>query len=312
MKKWIKRTGYTILVLFILLNVMAIFHAWQFTHFYPEAKPLDLKNLSVGQKVSMLFFGYKFPKSKVTEVPSDPYESVSLVMADGLKISGWLIPVDSSTKAAILFHGHGNQKGSLLDQSAYLRQLGYSTLLIDFRAHGESEGTTCTVGYNETEEVNAAYQFMKGKGYNKIVMYGSSMGAAAVIKAVRDYQLDADKLILEMSFGSLPDAVKGRMRIMGLPGSPLGELLTFWGGVERGYWAFNYSPCDYATDLKMPVLVQWGDKDPRVQRHETECIYNNLAGEKQLVVYEGAGHQSLYKFDAQKWESTVGEFLSKQ
>jgi uncharacterized protein len=312
MKKWFKRAGYTVVVLFILLNVMAIFHAWQFTHFYPDAKALDLKNLTLGQKVKMLFMGYEFPKSVVIAVPDVAYETVNLSMTDALKISGWLIPVDSSTKAAILFHGHGSQKGSLLNQAAYLRQLGYSTLLVDFRAHGDSEGTTCTVGYNESEEVETAFQFMKERGYDDIVLYGSSMGAAAIIKAVHDTDLKAAKLILEMPFGSLPDAVKGRMRIMGLPGSPLSELLTFWGGTEHGYWAFAYSPCDYADELKMPVLLQWGDQDPRVLEHETQCIYQNLSGEKQLVVYKGAVHQSLYKYDASLWEQSVRKFLIEE
>ena len=43
------------------------------------------------------------------------------------------------------------------------------------------------------------------------------MGAAAITRVVREKQLKTTQLILEMPFGSLPDAVKGRMRIMGLP-----------------------------------------------------------------------------------------------
>lgn len=310
MKKWLKRAGYSILVLFILLNVMAVFHAWQFTHFYPDAPVVDLKNLTVGQKVSMLFFGYKFPKSKITRSPEENFETVNLTVNDGLNISGWLIEVDSSNKAVILLHGHGSQKGSLLDQAKYFRKLGYSTLLIDFRAHGESDGTTCTIGYNEIDEVAAAFDFMKGKEYDNIILFGSSMGAAAITRAVREKQLKATQLILEMPFGSLPDAVKGRMRIMGLPASPLSELLTFWGGTEHGYWAFSYSPCEYSKDLLMPVLLQWGDQDPRVQAHEIQCIYQNIPNQKQLVVYSGAGHQSLYKFDSLKWESSIRTFLN--
>jgi pimeloyl-ACP methyl ester carboxylesterase len=306
--KWLKRFGYSVLILFVLLNIMVIFHAWQFTHFYPNAPKIDLKALSLGQKIKMVFVGYEFPKSTINLFPDGDFESVSFTV-DDIKISGWLIRSDSSKNAVILFHGHGSQKGSLLDQARYMRSLGYSTLLLDFRAHGESDGTTCTVGYNETEEVVQAYTFMKEKGFDKIVMFGSSMGAAAVIKAVHENQLAVDKLILEMPFGSLPDAVKGRLRIMGLPPTPLSQLLTFWGGVEHGYWAFGYSPCNYASDLKMPVLLQWGDQDPRVQRHETECIYNNLPGSKRLVVYEGAGHQSLYKFAPEKWEKEISEFL---
>jgi uncharacterized protein len=310
MKKWFKRIGYVVLSLFIVLNVMAFFHAWQFTHFYPKAEAADLKNLTLGQKLNMLFFGYKFPKSVVTTSPAVPYDTISFTVGDGLRISGWLVPADSNTKqAAILFHGHAGQKGSLLDQAMYLRTLGYTTLIIDFRAHGDSDGTTCTIGFDEAEEVEQAHAFMQSQGYDNIVLYGTSMGAAAIIKAMYDKPLPVQGLILEMPFGSLPDAVKGRMRIMGLPGSPVGELLTFWGGAQRGYWAFNYSPCTYAQQLHVPVLLQWGDQDLRVQAHETQCIYDQLPGQKQLVIYEGAGHQSLYAFNPKLWEHSIQTFL---
>jgi uncharacterized protein len=310
MKKWIKRSGYAVLGLFLLLNVMAIFHAWQFTHFYPNAVKIDLKTISLGEKIKILFFGYQFPKATVNVKPDLPFEDVALYTDAKLKISGWLFRNDSTEKGAILFHGHGGTKGSLVKQAQFFHKLGYSVLVIDFRAHGDSDGTTCTVGFKESEEVNVAFNMMKEEGYQDIVLFGTSMGAAAIIKAQMDYNLNAKKIILDMPFGSLPDAVKGRMRIIGLPETPFSQLLTFWGGLEQGYWAFNFSPCEYASTIKCPVLLQWGDQDVRVQRHETECIYNNLTSEKKLVVYEGAGHQALQKFDSEKWEREVSNFLA--
>jgi uncharacterized protein len=314
--KWIKRTTYLFLAFFIFLNVMAIFHAWQFTHFYPNAQKIDLRNLSMGQKVKILFFGYEFPKSEIRERPTIPYDTLSFfTQADQLKISGWLLPNDSTRDAVILFHGHGSSKGSLNGQAGYFHQLGYSVLAIDFRAHGESDGTTCTVGFQESEEVKLAFDFMKKRGFENIVLYGSSMGAAAVIKAQHDFDLPAHKLILEMPFGSLPEAVEGRMRILGLPATPLAQLLTFWGGLLQGYWAFDFSPCEFASSITCPVLLQWGDQDPRVTREETNCIYESIGGNgnggdtKKLVVYEGAGHQNLQKFHPEKWEWEVRGFL---
>lgn len=309
--KWIKRVGYLILILFLVLNVMAIFHAWQFTHFYPNADRIDLKSLGFLGKARILFFGYKFPKSTVTVSPSIDHDEVSLKTQDGLRISAWLSKNDSSANAVVLLHGHGGTKGSLKDQAEFFYHHGYSTLSLDFRAHGESEGTTCTVGYNESEEVKLAFDFMRASGYQKIILFGTSMGAAAIIKAIHDFNLPADRVILEMPFGSLPDAVKGRMRIIGLPPTPFSQLLTFWGGIEQGYWAFNFSPCDYATSIHCPVLLQWGDQDIRVQRFETDCIFNNLNTDKRLVVYEGAGHQTLYNYNPEKWEEAVLTFISK-
>ena len=288
---------------------MAVFHAWQFTHFYPNADRVDLKSLGVAGKAKVLFFGYQFPKSIIRNKPSVPFEELSLTTDEDLRISGWYIKNDSTPNAVILFHGHGGTKGSLTDQANYFNKLGYSTLSIDFRAHGDSDGTTCTIGYKESEEVKLAFDFMREKGHQKITLFGSSMGAAAIIKAIHDYNLDAHKLILDMPFGSLPDAVKGRMRIIGLPPTPFSQLLTFWGGVEQGYWAFDFSPCAYASSITCPVLLQWGDKDVRVQQYETECIFGNIQSEKKLIIYEGAGHQTLYRYDSSRWSREVSEFL---
>jgi esterase/lipase len=57
--------------------------------------------------------------------------------------------------------------------------------------------------------------------------------------------------------------------------------------------------------------LQWGKKDPRVKEAETTAIYANLAGPKELVVYETAGHQSLCVQDHEKWLAAVSSFLNK-
>ena len=97
---------------------------------------------------------------------------------------------------------------------------------------------------------------------------------------------------------------------MGLPEEPIATLLTFWGGVEQGFWAFNLNPEEYVKDIHCPVLQQWGAKDPRVTKEETEDIYKAIGTEKKkLVVYENAGHQSLYDKDSMKWGREVSSFM---
>lgn len=100
--------------------------------------------------------------------------------------------------------------------------------------------------------------------------------------------------------------------MMGLPAEPFGTLVTFWGGVEQGFWAFNFRPCESVKKVYCPVLLQWGKKDPRVTWEETECIFNQLAsGEKKLVVYPTAAHESLFKKEPQRWMDEVSRFLDQ-
>ena len=113
-----------------------------------------------------------------------------------------------------------------------------------------------------------------------------------------------------MPFASLLQAVDSRVKIMGLPQEPISSLLTFWGGVEQGFWAFDHGPAVFVKKIHCPVLLQWGAHDGRVSKEEIDEIYNNIPSEKKLVIYESAAHQSLYLKEPTKWETQVRGFLS--
>jgi pimeloyl-ACP methyl ester carboxylesterase len=112
------------------------------------------------------------------------------------------------------------------------------------------------------------------------VLWGISMGAARITKAMNDYPLQPKKIILEMPFATLMQAAEGRIKMMNLPPQPLASLLGFWGSVEKGIWVFSVKPAEYAKNIAVPTLLQWGKNDPRVQEVETNLIYKNLAGQK--------------------------------
>lgn len=319
MKKLLKRAVYLVLVLFVLLNVMAAFHAHNFTHFYDtqqDGHRFRPENAGFLDKAKAIAFGVKAYKMPVLEKPSVKFNTVYLYTTDSLKLEAWHLvqSVADSSKAkgtVILFHGHGGNKEGVLSESEAFYRMGYNVLLCDFRAHGNSEGNVCTIGYNESSDVKAAFDFISSTGESNIILWGISLGAAAEMKAVAEFDLKPSKMILEMPFGSLVEAVEGRCRIMGVPAQPTAGLLTFWGGVQHGFWAFDLNPEEYAASIQCPVLLQWGEKDIRVSRKETENIYHNLAASnKSLVLYQQSGHQSLFRKEGAKWLHTVAEFLS--
>ncbi len=317
-KKLLKRVGYTTLILFVLLNVMAAFHAYKFTHFYDTKEKRDLfqaEKAGFFEKAGALLFGVKSYKKPIDEFPSFNYQIVRIKTEDELNLEAWHVThpsVDSmATKGTIImFHGHAGNKAGILHEAGSFYKLGYNVLMVDFRAHGNSSGNICTIGFDEAKDVKAAYDHVADSGEKNIIFYGISLGAAAEMKAIKDYNLKPTKMIIEMPFGSLLEAVKGRCRIMGVPTQPISTLLTFWGGVEQGFWAFDHNPEDYAKSIDCPVLLQWGEKDVRVSKIETETIFRNLkTSQKQLVTYSNSGHQNLCTSEPEKWLSSVSKFL---
>jgi uncharacterized protein len=311
--KILRRILRIVVVLFILLNVVAAFHAYKFTHFYTDAAAAKKKpeEMSAWEKTRAILFGITYQKSKNNDEPEIPYSTVRLYTTDSLMIEAWDSQHPLKSKGTVvLFHGHGSSKSKVLDEASYMFSIGYNVFLVDFRAHGGSDGKTCTIGYDEAEEVKLAYEHVRARGEKNVFLWGISMGAAAITRSISEYKLEPQKVILEMPFGTLKQAVKGRVRTMGLPEEPVSTLLTFWGGAEQGFWAFGHDPEDYAKDIHCPVLLQWGAQDPRVTRKETEAVFANLGTDKkQLVVYQSAKHESLYDKEPAKWGRSVETFL---
>lgn len=312
MKKLLRFLVRTALVLFILISIITAFHAYKFTHFYDAAEAPADKTKSGWDITKEILFGAKAYKQNDVMPADTTYEKVYLTTKDKIKLDCWYLkPAGVAKGTVIMFHGHGSKKSSVMDESIGFRKMGYNTFMVDFRAHGNSGGNTSTIGWHETEDVKLAYNFIKGKGETNIVLWGISMGAAAVSKAMDEYNIQPSKVILEMPFASILQAAEGRIKMMNLPAEPLAGFVTFWGGVENGFWAFNMKPAEFVKTIKCPVLLQWGKNDPRVQQSETNLIYANITAPKKLVVYESCAHESLCTKENEKWMKEVNEFLSK-
>ena len=97
----------------------------------------------------------------------------------------------------------------MLGRAKLFHDRGYSTLLIDLQAHGESPGEAITAGYRERLNVIAAIEWIKKRNpKHKIGVVGWSLGGAAALLA--DSQ-DIDALVLELVYPTISEAVDNRI-----------------------------------------------------------------------------------------------------
>ena len=307
--KWI---GNVLLIQLILINISAAFHAYRFTHYYNDDK---IRNQQPSQgkpllRTWRLMTGKKLAKSLIQYYPTIPYDTVQLTMANGKKLEAWYMKADSAKGTVILFHGLNLNKGNVTGEAFEFNSFGYNTMLVDIRAHGNSEGVVNTLGYNESEEVKLAFDHISKKGEKNIILWGMSLGAVIISKAIWQYDIKPQKIILEMPFDRLQDHIRARARISGFPGEPFGFFVTFWTGFEQGYWAYGHKTSRYVKKINCPVLLQWGNSDEYVLKEETDRIFTSInSSQKKLVIYPGAGHVPMLFANASKWHETVSEFL---
>lgn len=296
----------------ILINISAAFHAYRLTHYYDNDKVRN-QEPSEGKiflRTWRMMTGKKLAKSLIQYYPSLPYDTVQLTTKSGLKLESWVMKADSSKGTVILFHGLGSNKGNILGEAFSFLNMNYNVMLVEIRAHGNSQGVVNTIGYDESEEVKLAYNYIQSTGEKNIVLWGMSLGAVIISKAIWQYDLQPKKVIIEMPFDRLEDHVAARARISGFPGEPFGFFVTFWIGVEQGFWGYSHRTSKYVKKINCPVLLQWGTEDDYVKKKEIEKIYSSIgSSSKQLVIYDGAGHGPLVSFDENKWNTTVSSFL---
>ena len=268
------------IILFLLVNLVAFFHAYKFTHFTSAeaVRTVSPENISNVEKLQVILTGVNNPKPLAKKEPSQDYEQVNI--QSNVRLEGWEMEADSAKGTVILFHGYGGEKSSMLDKADVFLELGLNVLLIDFMGSGNSEGNQTTIGFQEAENVKSCYDYLVQRGEKNIYLFGTSMGAVAIMKAIQDYQLAPKAIVLECPFGSLYQTTCARFRIMRVPAFPMAGLLVFWGGIQNGYWGFSHNPAEYAKSVTGPALILYGEKDEKVSRGEINEIFTNLPGPK--------------------------------
>ena len=315
MKKFFKRIGYALLILFVFINAICIWQAFTFTHISTAKISKTTGNKNIIEIKFDRLFGKEHPRQFVIDSLTIPHQTL-YIQSDTIKLAAWYLKhnKDSLYKGTvIMFHGYQSSRSEVIPEATAFYNLGYNVFMIDFRAHGLSTGNACTMGYYEADDVEAAYNFIKATGEKNIIMWGGSMGAAAMVKAMYDDSaVKPSKIIIEKTFGTMTDAVKGLVKnTMHEPAQPISTLLIFWGSVEQGVWMFNMKPTLYVKKINCPALVQWGSDDEHVSKQETEEIYNNLGSlKKKLVIYPNCRHENLLLKQPVLWKSSVTDFLN--
>jgi uncharacterized protein len=306
--------AWILIIQFVLLNISAAFYARKFTQLYsPEEREAVMRNppaQNIFAKTWRLFSGYRFYREGHQGLPDFPYSVVHFYTSDSILIEAWYGHVDSAKGTVILFHGLMGNKSFVIDQARAFLQRGYNVLMPDTRNHGSSGGRATSYGYHEAEEVKIAVDYIKGRGEKNISLWGISMGAVEIMKAVADYKLAVSTLFLEMPFGSLQAHVKARLRNMGFPRQPFGFLITCWIGIESGFYGPGFQVSKYASQIHCNVVLQYGDKDQLVNRKEIDEIYNAIPDEnKELIIYPDAYHESLLNYDAERYKLILDKYL---
>jgi pimeloyl-ACP methyl ester carboxylesterase len=175
---------------------------------------LSLGYLGVGLLVVLWMTGPKRRSPWATPASVGlEYEEVEVLSTDGIRLRSWWVPAEGSSKAAVLVPGWGGYKFEehLLQTLPVYHDAGYSLLMLDLRAQGESDGKRRTLGYREVRDVRGALAWLRRQGYalDQVVLHGWSMGGATALRAAPGTGVAA--VVEEAGYGDLPLLLRGML-----------------------------------------------------------------------------------------------------
>lgn len=247
---------------------------------------------------------------------AQPHEDVYCLSEDGLKLHATYFPRGKSDKLVICFHGYTSEgMKDYIALSNYYMKCGYAMLLVDERAHGQSEGKYIGFGCLDRQDAVRwiAWAIQKCGEEVKILLHGTSMGGATVL----------------MTSGlQLPQQIKGIVSDCGftspkyvfthvlhsmyhLPAFPLIQISDYVNRKKAGY---GMDECNAAREVRkasIPILFIHGDADTFVPCSMCEEIYENCSAPKRKLIVEGAAHAESYYKDTEAYEKALHEFIEE-
>jgi uncharacterized protein len=238
-------------------------------------------------------------------------ESVNFESDSGANVHGWWCPVRNSRGAVLLLPGIRANRLSMVDRARFLHRAGYSVLMIDFQATGETKGDRITFGWKESRDAIAAVNFIRNaEPASRVAVIGSSLGGVATLLATPPLKLDA--LILEAVYPTIEIATTNRLEnYFGPLGRFAAPLLLKQLHMRLAISANDLRPIDHIANVDCPVLILSGEKDRQTRQEDTETLFSRAQSPKQLWFVPKAGHIDLHKAAASEYEPRVLAFLEQ-
>ena len=240
-----------------------------------------------------------------------PAKSVRFPADSESPVHGWLVYGEPGNGVVLLVHSIRSNRLEMLSRSRFLHEQGYSVLLIDLQAHGESPGKRITFGARESENIEAAVAFLRETfPFEQIGAIGVSLGAAAIVLAKHNLNLDA--AVLESLHPTIEEAVENRLKLhLGEYGSVLLPLILFQFSFYLDIPTDELSPITKIDNLNTPLLMISGTHDAHTTLPETERMFAIAREPKEIWIVSGAEHFNMHSYAGRTYEHRVSNFLSR-
>ncbi|MBQ7474466.1 MAG: alpha/beta fold hydrolase [Clostridia bacterium] len=194
------------------------------------------------------------------------------------------------------------------------RRAGCSVLVIDNRAHGESDGKISSLGYREYRDVIEWSRMLHDDfGVGKITLFGICIGAStALFTAVSDKCPDyVDSIGVEGMYVNFYESFVNHMR----EDRPDRRQFPILHGVMLHIWAISGAnvvtdgPVKRISLLKKPILFLHSREDQYSLPEKAELLYDKCKAPKRIVWFDRGKHSRIRINNREKYDDAVIKYI---
>jgi fermentation-respiration switch protein FrsA (DUF1100 family) len=260
--------------------------------------------LATGASAWWLADTFVDPANHAVHLPADFPARTVAIPGRGHAVAGSWLDLGAATPVVLLLHGMRGDRASTLPRARILVDAGFSVLLIDQQAHGETPGERITLGWRESADVRAALDWLREHAAGRrIGVIGISLGGASALLGGEPLRCDA--LVLEAVHPQLGRAVEARV------GRVMAPFLLLQIEPRLGVSVDELDPIRGIASVQAPVLVVGGELDELTTAVETFELYSAAPEPKELWIVDRAVHEDFSRADPAGYREHVVEFLRR-
>jgi pimeloyl-ACP methyl ester carboxylesterase len=245
------------------------------------------------------------------------------IPTDGGAAPAWLFPADGSGERwAIHVHGRGARRQETLRAIPVFHEKGYTSLAVSYRNDADAPDSPdhrYGLGGTEWRDVDAAIAYALRNGARHIVLFGWSMGGAAVLQtAVRSFRGDSVRgIVLDSPVIDWIETLRFQAREMGLPRLVTQGALVLLGSewaraLVRQDAPIGLRSLDFtvrARELSVPVLLMHSDDDGYVPAGGSKRLAQLRPDIVTFERFDEGKHTKLWNIAPERWTRAIEDWL---
>jgi alpha-beta hydrolase superfamily lysophospholipase len=203
------------------------------------------------------------------------------------------VPPAARRGTVLVWHGNA---GSAIYRAHYVRalqRLGFRVVLLEYPGYGSRAGDVGEASF--VRDALQAARLAKEEFGGPLYVWGESLGCGVASAVAAEPELDAQGAVMLTPWDTLPN---------------LAQRLYWYLPVK---WLIKdrYDNVGNLAGFGGPVAVLMAGRDEVIPNLHTLRLYESLPGEKQLWVFEEAGHNTWPTSPDAEWWGEVVAFLTR-